>query len=341
MTTDPTLPSAPLPDLDALRVRFVATRDLILDRTALPAQCHATLAEVEEALSALTATRAELDTYRYEVGHADAGREQAERARDSAKAYVEQVCAQRDNALSERDAARAELARVTEQRDEALGELEQTRAQLDEQRDRAEAANNLHANAEHHLKTAREDAKTWKVRATKYRRERDQLSGAWLQLLGDAAPAAAPKPAAEYVRVVVVVDWVRHRVHTITSDDAAAQQATRELAAKYDGNPNAATMWAWAVDVPAAAPKPADLDQALTDAEIASGVRPSDEELRGRLAVAGTGQQDTDTCHSGCARPISARSHFLCDPCVDAEKVARPKPAAVPSGGDGTDGGPR
>lgn len=96
-----------------------------------------------------------------------------------------------------------------------------------------------------------------KVRASNYAHQRDEA-----RQERDAARAELERTRAQltaqpaYVRVVVVVDWVRQRVHTITTDDAYAQQATRELAAKYDGNPNAATMWAWAVDVPAAAPQP-------------------------------------------------------------------------------------
>lgn len=52
------------------------------------------------------------------------------------------------------------------------------------------------------------------------------------------------------VRVVVVVDWRRQRVHGLTTDNAAAQQWTREIIAKHDGDPLAATMTVGLVDQP-------------------------------------------------------------------------------------------
>lgn len=49
-------------------------------------------------------------------------------------------------------------------------------------------------------------------------------------------------PQPETLRVVVVVDWRRQRVHGLTTDNAKAQQWTREIIAKHDGDPLAATM---------------------------------------------------------------------------------------------------
>ncbi|GAA1395225.1 hypothetical protein ACFQZ4_24075 [Catellatospora coxensis] len=92
-------------------------------------------------------------------------------------------------------------------------------------------------------------------------------------------PGPTPRAQSAHVRVVVVVDWVRSRVHMITSDDAAARQATVELAAKYDGNPNAVTMWAWAVDVPKAAGL--DLSPMPTALELA-------DEYQRRIAASAT-----------------------------------------------------
>ena len=47
---------------------------------------------------------------------------------------------------------------------------------------------------------------------------------------------------ARVVRVLVVVNWRRGRVHGITCDQATAQQWTRQLVARYDGDPLAATL---------------------------------------------------------------------------------------------------
>ncbi len=51
------------------------------------------------------------------------------------------------------------------------------------------------------------------------------------------------------VRVVVVVDWRRQRVHTITTDDAAARRAATELLAKYGGDNLSASMTVGLVEV--------------------------------------------------------------------------------------------
>lgn len=61
----------------------------------------------------------------------------------------------------------------------------------------------------------------------------------------------------EWVRVVVVVDHRRGgRVHAITSNDAEARQITRDLLAKYDGDPLSVTMTVGLVDYPGVAPVP-------------------------------------------------------------------------------------
>jgi hypothetical protein len=55
-----------------------------------------------------------------------------------------------------------------------------------------------------------------------------------------AEPPAAP--VSESVRVVVVVNWRRQRVHGLTSSDTEAQRWTRDIVAKHNGDPLAATM---------------------------------------------------------------------------------------------------
>jgi hypothetical protein len=57
-------------------------------------------------------------------------------------------------------------------------------------------------------------------------------------------PPNRPEPG--WIRVVVVVNWRKQRVHSITSDNGQAQDQVRELVAKY-GDPLAATMTAWAI----------------------------------------------------------------------------------------------
>jgi len=72
-------------------------------------------------LSALTATRAELDERQADLDRARNERKWAEEDRDSAKRYVDKLCARRDDVLSQRDAARAEA-------DTLRAELETARA---------------------------------------------------------------------------------------------------------------------------------------------------------------------------------------------------------------------
>lgn len=59
------------------------------------------------------------------------------------------------------------------------------------------------------------------------------------------APAT---PIQDWVRVVVVVDWTRQRVHGLTCDDGEAQQWARAIVAKHNGDPLAATMTVGVVD---------------------------------------------------------------------------------------------
>ncbi|MCG5464326.1 hypothetical protein MED01_002492 [Micromonospora sp. MED01] len=61
----------------------------------------------------------------------------------------------------------------------------------------------------------------------------------------DRAPATAIQ---DWVRVVVVVDWTRQRVHGLTCDNTEAQQWAREIVAKHNGDPLAATMTVGLVD---------------------------------------------------------------------------------------------
>lgn len=68
-----------------------------------------------------------------------------------------------------------------------------------------------------------------------------------------------------YVRVVVVLDKIRGTVHSITSDQDEAQRHVRELIAKAGGDNLAATMTAWAVDVPPAAAVPSSGDECTCD----------------------------------------------------------------------------
>lgn len=71
----------------------------------------------------------------------------------------------------------------------------------------------------------------------------------WRHAAGIAPDAPAPTP--EYVRVIVVVNWVRGTVHSITSDQDEARRHVAELIAKYPGHPRAATQTAWVVEPPA------------------------------------------------------------------------------------------
>ena len=61
-----------------------------------------------------------------------------------------------------------------------------------------------------------------------------------------------PDPA-DAVRVIVVVNWRRERVHGITCEQEQAQRWILELVAKYDGDPLAATQTAGLVYPGAAA----------------------------------------------------------------------------------------
>lgn len=61
----------------------------------------------------------------------------------------------------------------------------------------------------------------------------------------DRAPAT---PIKDWVRVVVVVDWTRQRVHGLTCDNAEARQWARDIVANHGGNPLAATMTVSLVD---------------------------------------------------------------------------------------------
>jgi hypothetical protein len=64
-------------------------------------------------------------------------------------------------------------------------------------------------------------------------------------LSGDYVP---PLQRREPVRVVVVTDWRRQRVYSITADDDQARQDVRDVAAKYGNDPLSATMTVWLVD---------------------------------------------------------------------------------------------
>ncbi len=50
--------------------------------------------------------------------------------------------------------------------------------------------------------------------------------------------------AEQLVRVIVVVDWRRQRVHGITTNQIQAQRWTREIAERYGDDHTSATMTA-------------------------------------------------------------------------------------------------
>lgn len=48
--------------------------------------------------------------------------------------------------------------------------------------------------------------------------------------------------APDQIRVVVVVNWRTQRVHGLTCDNAEAQRWARDIVAKHNGDPLAASM---------------------------------------------------------------------------------------------------
>ncbi len=51
------------------------------------------------------------------------------------------------------------------------------------------------------------------------------------------------------VRVVVVVDWRRQRVHTVTADEERARQSIAELLGRYGGDNLSASLTVGLVEV--------------------------------------------------------------------------------------------
>lgn len=78
-----------------------------------------------------------------------------------------------------------------------------------------------------------------------------------------------------HVRVIVVLDKTRGRVHSITSSDSDAQQHVRELAATHGGDPNAATMTVGTVVSPHLAAEVTRLRNVIEGIRvITDGIRP-------------------------------------------------------------------